>query len=242
MINPRSNFDGKFHKGKGGEFCQVCDSCGASLLQPQVWGGGQREVFERQQCFAELAFCLQCASPPWTGEKRQRDKCQMASSVTPYEMPLIMAGEGHLLQPLGERQGYHDCKKKREVCWCCKWNQAQDLQATLEVKWRHLGMTFPESPASLKSKGITVGEMVVFVCPTSTLLFLLTLALTFLGRDAPFPTLQSLWYTEGRCITPPEGGPETRSDQSACSAVSHTEWLMDGHDAKGESYSTTSIL
>jgi len=57
---------GNFTKGKG-EFCQVCASCGASLLQPQVWGGGRGEVFERQQCFAELRPSASSVPPPWTG-------------------------------------------------------------------------------------------------------------------------------------------------------------------------------
>lgn len=60
---------------------------GVSVLQPRVWSRG---IWETALLRWAATFCLQCASS-LDREKQQWDKCQMASSVTPYGMPLIVA-------------------------------------------------------------------------------------------------------------------------------------------------------
>ena len=176
---------GNFTKGKG-EFCQVCDSCGASLLQPQVWGGGG--FWETAVPRWAATFCLQRASS-LDREKGQRDKCQMASSVTPYEMPLIVARRRPFTATSGGKTGVSWLQGRRQRCA----DAVNDIRPrTCKQFWKWNGDTarpeiFPESPAPLKSTGITAGEMVVFVCPTSTLLFLWTLARLFLGETPHSP-------------------------------------------------------
>lgn len=183
MINPRSNFDRKFHKGKGGILPGVCLLWSISAAAPSLGWGTGGGFWETAVLRWAATFCLQCASS-LDSEQRQRDKCQMASSVTPYEMPLIVARRRPFTATSGGKTGVSWLQERRERCA----DAVNEIRPrTCKQLWTWNGDTtrhdiFPESPASLISKGITVGEMVVFVCPTSTLLFLLTLAWLFLGE------------------------------------------------------------
>lgn len=112
MIIPHTNSDGKFHKGKGGILPGVrllrrflCCS-----LQSGGWGVWGTVVLRWA-----VTFCHQRASSP-DSKKQQWDKCQMASSVTPYGMPLIVAQRRPFTATSGGKTGVSWLQERREGC------------------------------------------------------------------------------------------------------------------------------
>lgn len=133
----------KFTKEK---FCQVFDFWGVSVLQTWVWGWGFWEQFHWA-----ATFCLQHTSS-LDKEKRQWDKCQMASSVTPYRMPLIVAWKRPFTSTSRGKTGVSWLQERRERC-ADAVNKIRPRAC--KQLWRQNGTTtrheiFPESLAQLK--------------------------------------------------------------------------------------------
>lgn len=242
MINPQINFDGKFHRGKGGILPGVWLLWSFSAAAPSLgWGAGGGLWETAVPCWA-VTSCLQRASSLGR-EKGQRDKCQMDSSVTPYEMPLIVARRRPFTATSGGKTGVSWLQGRRQRCadavndirprtckqfW--KWNgdtarpEIFRVTSTVEINgdhsWGDGSLCLPNIQAALPLN-------------TSPIL---------LGRDTPFPTL-ALSGAQKVDASPTSG----RWSQKPGLTNQHvllcqSRWGADGGTcAKGESYSTTSI-
>lgn len=106
LLFPSPMLMGNFTKGKG-ELCQVFDSCGVSVPQTHVLGGR----LLTDSSFPELR--PSASNPPllWTGTKGSGTSARWLLLSHLTECHWLWHGEGHLLQPLGERLQYHDCKE-----------------------------------------------------------------------------------------------------------------------------------
>lgn len=218
VIIPQTSSDGKFHKGKGAtvagawllrRFCATAPSLGVRRL---------RDSRASLSCDLPPPACLLPGQQETTvGQVPDGLFCHTLRNA-------IDCGseEAIYCNLWGKDWGIMTARKKREVCRCCKWNQAQGLQAALEAKWRHReAWDAPRVTGTVKSKGIGVVERVVFASaeqPHSSSSS--NTSLYCLWRNALVPHSPSLWFTGGGCISHPQRvGPYTRSDQSVCSAL-----------------------
>lgn len=111
IIIPQPNADGKFHKGKGGIVPGVWLLWCLCATDPRLGG----EASDRQQLPRAATFCLKRTSS-LDRDKGQWDKCQMASPVTPYRMPLIVAWRRPFTPTSGGKTAVSWLQGRRERC------------------------------------------------------------------------------------------------------------------------------
>lgn len=140
---PQPHSDGKFHKGKGGYSarCSTLSWCFCAT----GWG-----FWEMAAPHWAATSCLRRASSQHR-EERQWAERQMASSVTPYGMPLIVAQRRPFTPTSGGKDWGSRLQERRECADVVnKIRPRATCKAALKGKWRDTTMhlIFPQSPGA----------------------------------------------------------------------------------------------
>lgn len=225
-IIPQPGSVGKFHKEKGGNPARCLTLVAFLCCRPQSEG----DASETAALGWAATFCLECASSLGR-EKRQWDKCQMASSVTPYGIPLIVAQRRPFIPTSGGKTRVSRLQGRRERC-AAAVNKIRP-RACERLWWRN--QDTPGRRFSASHQHSEKGNMVVDICcfclpNIHAPLSLMTLAWFFFGGNAHSPLSVLMVHRRLKHLSAPEGGAITQvwPISEFCSA-SHTDWLMDGH-------------
>lgn len=194
---PQPHSDGKFHKGKGGYSarCSTLSWCFCAT----GWG-----FWEMAAPHWATTSCLRRASSQHR-EERQWAERQMASSVTPYGMPLIVAQRRPFTPTSGGKDWGSRLQERRECADVVnKIRPRAACKAALKGKWRDTTMhlIFPQSPGATeiqRGTGCSTAFFFFFFCPTSMLLVLWQHHPGFSPDKCRSP-FSSLWFRESWCV------------------------------------------
>ena len=240
MIIPQTSSDGKFHKGKGGTVAGVWLSWRFCATAPSLGVRRLRDSRASLSCDLPPPACL-------LPGQQERTVGQVPDGLFCHTLrnAIDCGSEKAIYCNLwGKDWGIMTARKKREVCWCCKWNQAQGLQAALEAKWRHReAWDAPRVTGTIKSKGIRAVARVVFASAEQARSSSSSnTSLYCLWRNALFPTLRPCGSQEVHASPTCRGWDHTPGLTNQCALLCQPHWLADGCKCvKREWHSTTSI-
>lgn len=236
---------GNFTKGKA-ESARCFTLVAFLCHRPESGGWGGGEAYERQQPLAALRPYASDAPLPWTGrnDRGATARWPLLSHLT--ERHWLWLREGHLLQPLGERLGYHDCKGEKRGVLTLEINSGHRPASSWggESETAASRGFFPGSPVQAKSKEDHGSGYLLFMPAQHPSSFSSdNTSRSFLEGPCPIP--HSLTGEPGSWEASPNsrGWSHEPSLTNQCRLLCWPPWLADGWaGSKSEWYSTPSIL